>query len=841
MKNNLEDKVLNAVAVRAKNPKTETNIKRINKFFNNENIFKNLKRMMNFLIPKKDNVKLKLNIGGGSFTDGESITVGVPEILLDRSLPEIYSALQALIGHESQHINSSDFKAFVQFQKDIGDYFFTKYNIPKGYGMRIGKHIFNSIEDGRIEKILCTKLPGYKKHIQFLNGTFWELQPLKGNSELEDFLYSITSFSVTGLYPKGFKDIYKGTELHQNMRNIEKDIYQGIDAITCKQCVMVCHDIILKVEPYLAKLLENRSQEDQEFMDNLPSQNEWTTSEESEHNSSDTVTTHFVPKKNKKEDKEEDKEENNEEEKKNQNQSDSKDDSDDSNDEGDSKSEETNKSSDDDDSKKDSAENSTDGTKDDGSEKDDTDEKSEGNSTGESDKEEADNEESDGNSTGESDEEESDNNEETDGNSKGKSDEDETDKEESDGNSKDESDKEESQDSLKGNSDDESSDSGKEDNSEEDKSDDEDSENNKSKDSKREEEIDSDSNINSEEHPEGVNQEDADFELDEDTIREQMKAISDEAIEEAEKKMKEAENNPSQKDKSSKKDEDSKLTQDELKEINDLYRNQYEKNFKEVKGFNNNHSLPVEIKNEGSRFRKEVEKIFRNKETYNLRAQKKGVLDTGNLWKFGVKDYNIFMKKGAPITTDYVAFVLQDGSGSMRSNHKEFYSAKAMSVMEEGLKGIIPLKVSTFSVERSTVIHYTAKDWKDNSTTHNYSYNFHRSRTASGGNKDGYSIRVATAELMKRPEKDRILIILSDGLPSDYNGGEAEGILDVKEAVKEARKKGIHVVSIIFGTEQFREENIQSYKTMYDRNIISCEPEMITNNLIKMLKKIISR
>lgn len=803
-KRNLEDKVLNSVAVRAKNPKTEANIKRIKKFFNNENIFKDLKRMMNFLLPKKDNVSLNLNIGGGSYTDGKSITVGVPDALLDRSLPEIYSALQALIGHESQHINSSDFKAFVQFQKDIGDYFYTKYSIPKAYGMKIGKHIFNSVEDGRIEKILCTKLPGYKKHIQFLNGSFWELQPIKGGSELEDFLYTITSFSVTGLYPKGFKDVYKGTELHQNMKNIENDIYMGIDAITCKQCVMVCHDIILKAEPYLAELLKNRSKEDQEFMDNIPSQNEWTTSEESEHNSSDTVTTHFVSKKKKKEDKEEDKQENNEEGKKNQKQSDSKDDSENSNDEGDSKSEETNKSSDD---KNDS-------------DKDDTDGQSEGSS-----KDESDNEESQDSKKGNSDDKGTENEEKEEG-------------DESQGGLKGDS---EDKDAEKDELNDKNPDGGKENDSEGDNSDIKDSDSNKSKDNKQEDEVDSDSHINSEEHPEGVNQEDEDFELDEDTIREQMKAITDEAVEEAEKKMKDTEKTSSKTDKSSKKDQDSKLTDEDLKEINDLYRNQYDKNFKEIKGFNNNHNLPVEIKHEGSRFRKEVEKIFRNKETYNLRAQKKGVLDTGNLWKFGVKDYNLFMKKGTPITTDYVAFVLQDGSGSMRSNHKEFYSAKAMSVMEEGLKGIIPLKVSTFSVERSTVVHYTAKDWTDNSTTQNYSYNFHRSRSATGGNKDGYSIRVAIAELMKRPEKDRILIILSDGLPSDYNGGEAEGILDVKEAVKEARKKGIHVVSIIFGTEQFREQNIESYKTMYDRNIISCEPEMITNNLVKMLKKIISR
>ncbi|PLS19648.1 hypothetical protein CVD28_04315 [Bacillus sp. M6-12] len=330
------------------------------------------------------------------------------------------------------------------------------------------------------------------------------------------------------------------------------------------------------------------------------------------------------------------------------------------------------------------------------------------------------------------------------------------------------------------------------------------------------------------------------MEIDEEAIRERMKEITDDVMEEAKAKLQE--DKPKKQSKSSKKDIE-EITQEELQEVENQYKNQSVKKFKEMKGFKNHYTLPVEIKREGTKFRKEVEKIFRNKESYNLRAQKKGVLDTANLYKFATKDYNMFMKKGTPVTTDYVAFILQDGSGSMMEDGKEFQSAKAMAVMEEGLKGIVPFKMSTFSVEyySRAVIHYTAKDWNDNQSTQNYSYNFHRSRRAGGGNKDGYSIRVATAELMKRPEKDRILIILSDGLPSDYNGGQREGMVDVKQAVKEARKKGIHVVSLIFGTEDFRDFNIENYKYMYDKNIISCKPEQITSNLVKMLKKIISR
>ena len=75
------------------------------------------------------------------------------------------------------------------------------------------------------------------------------------------------------------------------------------------------------------------------------------------------------------------------------------------------------------------------------------------------------------------------------------------------------------------------------------------------------------------------------------------------------------------------------------------------------------------------------------------------------------------------------------------------------------------------------------------------SYNFSSKGPSGCCNKDGYSIRVATSELLKQVAKKKILIILSDGLPSAYAG---DGTNDVSTAVDEARRQGIEVVSIYF-------------------------------------------
>ena len=87
--------------------------------------------------------------------------------------------------------------------------------------------------------------------------------------------------------------------------------------------------------------------------------------------------------------------------------------------------------------------------------------------------------------------------------------------------------------------------------------------------------------------------------------------------------------------------------------------------------------------------------------------------------------------------------------------------------------------------------------------------------------------------MLKRPEKDKILIVLSDGLPPS--------IEDTKEAIKEARKEKIHLVGIMFGNEEFRRNNFEQYKKMYEKNIIATAPKGIPSKLTSVLKQILTR
>ncbi len=812
------------------------NFERVRKFLNREQIYRRLKIAISMLIPHRSDVKLILNIGGGSYTDDKVIVIGLPECFMNLSFEEMLIALRALVGHECQHINSSVFAVFSDFINEMADYLFTKHKVPLRDGKKIAKHISNSVEDGRIEKILGNKWPGYIRHLKLLNGTIWENQPVRGKSELGDFLYTITTYSVTGLYPKGYKELYEGTELDANFNKIKDDILDGINALTCLQCMNICREILHKVEEYIVKLIGNKSEEDQQFMsNNIPQNPEFTSNDEKDTNSNRSQSTHFKPEMKQNEESEEGEGGEGDSEEKNDDKNES------SGKSGSGKKKGKNKKKDD--SK--SEDGGSDGS-DEEDEKENQGKKSSSNGEDDKDQSGEDNEEdsSDGNGSGDSE----DDAEQTESKDSSSGDGDEND-DEAAGEDEGDSSEDGGSEGEDGDEDGEGSDSsgdGDDENGDDDSDKNGDDSKSSNGGSDDDGDDDGDEGNSSEASSSGSSKSDTDSgdddsgELDEDLVRRIIEELSESAIEEARRELEET-----AVVKKPKKDDEKKLTPEDIKELADKYKGERVRNLREMSGFPTIHELPVDLKTDGLRFKREVQRIFQNKEAMTFRNQKKGILDVNNLYRVGMREYNVFTQKGVPSKSDWVAYLLKDGSGSMSSDNKELYSCAACAILEEGLKGVIPFKTTVFDVSGGYVRHYTIKDFNEVNPSRNLAWNFYKERREKngigGGNKDGYSIRVATKELEKRPESSKILVILSDGMPSDYDGGFQEGMLDVRNAVAEARRKGILVVAVMFGSQDFRDAYIENYRAMYEKNIISCDPSQISSYLISLFKRIISR
>ena len=59
---------------------------------------------------------------------------------------------------------------------------------------------------------------------------------------------------------------------------------------------------------------------------------------------------------------------------------------------------------------------------------------------------------------------------------------------------------------------------------------------------------------------------------------------------------------------------------------------------------------------------------------------------------------------------------------------------------------------------------------------------------ASSSNRDGCAIRHATARLAERPEKTKLLLLLSDGIPADAGYGSKDGSETTRYAIEDTRK-----------------------------------------------------
>ena len=226
-----------------------------------------------------------------------------------------------------------------------------------------------------------------------------------------------------------------------------------------------------------------------------------------------------------------------------------------------------------------------------------------------------------------------------------------------------------------------------------------------------------------------------------------------------------------------------------------------------------------------------VRNILASKTTKARRGKTEGDVDVDRLARFVVGKDDVFKTPGKPFKLDACCFILKDDSGSM-SGIKEKFAIQALSEIEEVFKPIMPLKITTFSTVRGGDQFKVIKDW-DAKSPKNYSASYRMAGfDPSGGNNDPFAIANATYQLLKRKEKNKILIVVSDGLP--------DSIDNVKKAVKWARGKGIFLVSVFIGANQRDlDENKQNYEYMYEKYCISTLPENMGSILVQFLKRYI--
>ena len=186
-----------------------------------------------------------------------------------------------------------------------------------------------------------------------------------------------------------------------------------------------------------------------------------------------------------------------------------------------------------------------------------------------------------------------------------------------------------------------------------------------------------------------------------------------------------------------------------------------------------------------------------------------GTVTPSKLWKVGrTEDARLFLRTTKKLNSDFVVDILMDGSGSQRGRQQDvalqgFILSAALS------KAGIPHRVFSFCSFWSYTVMRRFREYEENAEADWKILEF----TSSSSNRDGLALRAAADSLLKRPEENKILIVLSDGRPNDvvlnrpnvknpavYTGEYA--VKDTAAEVRRLRSQGISVLGVFAGEEQ---------------------------------------
>ena len=142
-----------------------------------------------------------------------------------------------------------------------------------------------------------------------------------------------------------------------------------------------------------------------------------------------------------------------------------------------------------------------------------------------------------------------------------------------------------------------------------------------------------------------------------------------------------------------------------------------------------------------------------------------GQLVPERLWKIGrTDDDKLFNRKKRSEDSEFVIDVLIDSSGSQAGRQAQV-AAQGYIISEALSQAGIPHRVTGYCAFWGYTVLQRFRDYEDPRETNERIFQFR----AYANNRDGLALKTVCSSLMERPEKNKILIVLSDGKPCDMS------------------------------------------------------------------------
>lgn len=209
-------------------------------------------------------------------------------------------------------------------------------------------------------------------------------------------------------------------------------------------------------------------------------------------------------------------------------------------------------------------------------------------------------------------------------------------------------------------------------------------------------------------------------------------------------------------------------------------------------------------------------------------------LDTNNLYR---RDKKLYIKDILPEDIpDMEVSILVDCSGSMSGEKIQVARRTAYTVWKFCQMLKIPVTVLGHDTGGGGVRIFSVADGDSiDGADGKRIFSLH----AGGCNRDGFALRTALQRLYRSPATDRIMFVISDGLPNDGAYDFEVGKADIRDAVAKAKKDGISVITAGIGDSAEMIKNIWIKDVSVKRAATFLELEENLDRLPKSFVKVI--
>ncbi|MHA1368193.1 MAG: hypothetical protein ACTSRA_00570 [Promethearchaeota archaeon] len=183
------------------------------------------------------------------------------------------------------------------------------------------------------------------------------------------------------------------------------------------------------------------------------------------------------------------------------------------------------------------------------------------------------------------------------------------------------------------------------------------------------------------------------------------------------------------------------------------------------------------------------------------------------------------------------ATIMMDGSGSVQGFTEDTLRDIASNIENILIELGANIRAISFEASSSgyTCYHHVFRDFDDDNEN-TITSRMYKSVIADYENADGYSIRYELEKILDRPEKLKIIMFISDGLPHHggcaYSGNEA--IADTLYMYYDVKREGVHFIPICCTSSQATLKKMWGKKMLYvDSSNIPTAISSIINNIIE--------